>query len=404
MKALFVTQGIFPLNGGRTLASYGYILEYQKYCDLTMISPVRGDVKKKEETKCFCKGQGIKANLVLIPPIKTNLDIICELPTRVFAKQTMTVPVYKKMYHSICKYIMENQVELVIVDHIGMSLYFKKLHSKFPNIKFIYNSHNVEFQNTKDELLSKAGTNVIKRIYAQFRCSMRKKIEQYMIVNSEYVFCISRSDIETLTKEFGFKEKYIFSKPLIKFSKTKKIEDVQEYNHKLMIIGSMNWYPNVKGILWFVKNVFEDLRRQDPKLKLYLVGGNPTKEIQNLASDNIVVTGFVDSTEPYFKECDISIIPVFEGTGAKIKVLESIARGIPTVCAGFAAKDYDIENEICVVDSAEEFKNAIISLSKNRELRVTQYKLMEHYYTKYFHLNPEIMRILSGESGDGYED
>ena len=177
-----------------------------------------------------------------------------------------------------------------------------------------------------------------------------------MIIRSEHVFCISRNDMTMLAQEFGFEKKYIFSKPLIQFPKTKSLDDVQHYNHKLMIVGSMNWYPNVKGIMWFVENVFIKLLEKDSELKLYLVGSKPTPEIQALASENIIVTGFVDSTNPYFKECDISIIPVFEGTGAKIKVLESIARGIPTVCSDFAAKDYDLSDTALMrVTTSEEF-------------------------------------------------
>ena len=134
------------------------------------------------------------------------------------------------------------------------------------------------------------------------------------------------------------------------------------------------------------------------------MGSKPTPEIKALASENIIVTGFVDSTEPYFKECDISIIPVFEGTGAKIKVLESIARGIPTVCAGFAAKDYDIQDEICVANSAEDFVNKIEMLEYRPEIRVKQYQAMDIYYKKYFHLNSEIVDILVDKNGGTYED
>lgn len=242
----------------------------------------------------------------------------------------------------------------------------------------------------------------MKRLFARIRCQMRKQLEREMIAKSEWVFCISRNDMEILAQEFGYRKKFIFSKPLIDFPKTKSLVDIQKYNHKLLIVGSMNWYPNVKGILWFVNNVFKKLQNDDPQLKLYLVGSKPTSEIKKLASDNIIVTGFVESTMSYFKDCDISIIPVFEGTGAKIKVLESIARGIPTVCSDYAAKDYDIHDEISVASSADEFECAIMELANCPEKRIAQYKAMETYYKGYFCTNPKIMSILSEENGNEY--
>ena len=399
MKVLFVTQSIYPLSGGRSLASYGYITEYQKHCDLTLASPVCGDAGLKDETRRFCESRGIKAFLVPATPNRAIFEKMREASSRILAKLTMTVPVYHNLYREICDFIVENAVDLVIVDHIGMSLYFKKLHSKFPKVRFIYNAHNVEFRNTEDELITKAGSNPVKRLYARFRCRLRKKLEQYMIINSEHVFCISRNDMAMLAKEFGYKEKYIFSKPLIQFPKTKSLDDVQEYHHKLMIVGSMNWYPNVKGIIWFVENVFKKLHEKDSELKLFLVGSKPTPEIKALASENIIVTGFVDSTEPYFKECDISIIPVFEGTGAKIKVLESIARGIPTVCADFAAKDYDLSDAALMRGTtAEEFVEAITVISKSSEIRKRLYEQMSKYYFDYFHLSCEVVDVISGEN------
>lgn len=398
MKVLFVTQSIYPLSGGRSLASYGYITEYQKHCDLTLASPVCGDAGLEDETRRFCENRGIKAFLVPATPNRAIFEKMREASSRVLAKFTMTVPVYHNLYRKICDFIVENAVDLVIVDHIGMSLYFKKLHSKFPNVRFIYNAHNVEFRNTEDELITKAGRNPVKRLYAKFRCHLRKKLEQYMIIRSEHVFCISRNDMTMLAQEFGFEKKYIFSKPLIQFPKTKSLDDVQHYNHKLMIVGSMNWYPNVKGIMWFVENVFIKLLEKDSELKLYLVGSKPTPEIQALASENIIVTGFVDSTNPYFKECDISIIPVFEGTGAKIKVLESIARGIPTVCSDFAAKDYDLSDTALMrVTTSEEFIEAITEISKSPQIRKYLYERMDEYYSDYFHLSYEVVNVISGE-------
>ena len=396
MKTLFVTQSIFPLSGGRPLASYGYVSEFQKYCDLTLASPVRGDEKTEKATIDFCRQHGIKAILVPVTSHNAYLDIVSEVPSRIKAKLTMTVPLYQKLYREICAFIKDNRVELVIIDHIGMAQYFRRIQKKFPNVEFVYNSHNVEFQNTEAELLAKAGNNPIKRLHASLRCKMRKNLERYMIANSKNVFCISRNDMDTLAKEFGFKEKFVFSKPLIEFPRTKNIDDVREYHHKLLIVGSMNWYPNVKGIVWFVKNVFTKLKEKDPNLKLYLVGSKPTSEIQNLASDSVIVTGFVDSTDPYFKECDISIIPVFEGTGAKIKVLESIARGIPTVCVDFAAKDYDFsDNALLKATSAEEFEEAIERLSRSADIREELYTKMKEYYAEYFHLSNEVVNVIS---------
>ena len=110
--------------------------------------------------------------------------------------------------------------------------------------------------------------------------------------------------------------------------------------------------------------------------------------------DNVLLIGGVPSTDPYFKECDLSIVPVFEGTGAKLKVLESMARGIPMVCSSFAAKDYDIKDEAAICETPEEFINAIFDLEKSVVYRERLFDAMETYMASYYQLNPLIKEVL----------
>ena len=164
-----------------------------------------------------------------------------------------------------------------------------------------------------------------------------------------------------------------------------------------MIVGSMNWYPNVEGTIWFIENVFLDLIKKNSRYKLYIVGNKPPevlKDFEKKYPNNIEVTGFVESTEIYYKMCDISIIPVFRGTGAKIKVLESICRGIPTVCSDFAAKDYDISDEIMVATSSEDFYNKIVLIDSSSEVRMHLYERMMNYIANYYVLSEDVYGAL----------
>ena len=159
----------------------------------------------------------------------------------------------------------------------------------------------------------------------------------------------------------------------------------------------MDWYPNINGIEWFVENVFIPLVKRDPAYKLYLVGRKPDYRIKQLGEKckNIIVTGSVDSVDPYYEECDVSIIPVFEGTGAKIKVLESLGKGIPTVCSDFAAKDYLLNNRemLVVPQNVEAFERAINELEYRLETRMEIYDKMERYMNTYYDINPEIVKL-----------
>ena len=58
----------------------------------------------------------------------------------------------------------------------------------------------------------------------------------------------------------------------------------------------------------------------------------------------MICTGFVDDVRPYFDAADVALCPIEHGAGTKIKLLEYMASGLPTVVFpsamhGLAARD-----------------------------------------------------------------
>lgn len=390
---VFITQSIYPLYGGKTLASNGYCRAFSKHTNLKVFSLYQSNkvpISKAVE-ECGIKNVTFYETSVRKRKNKSSFELFSQIKGKV----TGTVPIYREFFQNIVDFLNCNQINKVIVDHLGMCQYYFELRKKFPGMSFVYNSHNVEFINTKEEIENK---RLISHALAILKYKLRYNFEKRIVKESQYVFCISKSDLKIIQQEFSVpSEKLIFSKPFIKFNKVKEKSDLTHSNNKIMIVGSMNWYPNVEGTIWFIENVFLDLIKKNNRYKLYIVGNKPPevlKDFEKKYPNNIEVTGFVDSTEIYYKMCDISIIPVFRGTGAKIKVLESICRGIPTVCSDFAAKDYDISDEIMVAMSAEDFYNKIVLIDSSSEVRMHLYERMMNYITNYYVLSENVYGAL----------
>lgn len=401
-NVLFITQGIYPLNSGSALASRGYCTEFSRNCKLTVFSLLPNEIDINVATK-ICKTN--RLNIVFCHTRSANvwLDHMSFLFTNIRSKYEFTRPLYRTLFNAVEKYIAKEKVDIIIIDHIVMFEYFDRLKKKYPNIKYIYNSHNVEYLNCEEEYLNKGQfkkdfIGKIKKAITKRRCLRRKKCEQILLKNAQCTFCISKNDMRLLKNEFGEDINVIHNKPFIKFYRVKTKEDLKVFSKKIMIVASMNWYPNVEGIVWFIEKVFAELIKIQSDYLLYLVGKNPHEKLiqmQKKYPNNIIITGFVESTDSYFKRCDISVIPVFVGTGAKIKVLESIGRGIPTIASAFAAKDYDISDEIIVAEKPQEFLQGILKIENNQEYRQYLYNRMKQYCEHYYTLSPEVKNELS---------
>jgi glycosyltransferase involved in cell wall biosynthesis len=72
--------------------------------------------------------------------------------------------------------------------------------------------------------------------------------------------------------------------------------------------------------------------------KVYIIGTDPPDWLEALASDRLVVTGYVSDLTSYLNHCKLSIAPLRYGAGVKGKVVLSMSHGLPVVGSSVAAE------------------------------------------------------------------
>lgn len=133
----------------------------------------------------------------------------------------------------------------------------------------------------------------------------------------------------------------------------------------IVFTGAMDYPVNIKGVLWFVEEVWPHLQQRYPELLFYIVGSHPTAEIVALAArTNIIVTGFVDDIRAYYKLADVCVAPLHQGRGVQNKVLEAMSMEKPVVAtsranAGVQAVSGD---HLLIADTANDFLEMICRL------------------------------------------
>jgi glycosyltransferase involved in cell wall biosynthesis len=104
-------------------------------------------------------------------------------------------------------------------------------------------------------------------------------------------------------------------------------------------IGAL-WRPeNVDGLLWFAREVWPEVRRQRPAEELVLTGANPPAELTALdGAHGIVVEGFRADLRPAFDRAGVFVVPLRQGAGIKVKVLEAMLHRLPVVTTQVGAE------------------------------------------------------------------
>ena len=101
----------------------------------------------------------------------------------------------------------------------------------------------------------------------------------------------------------------------------------------LLFVAGFSHPPNVDAAIWLCRDVFPVLRGRHPGLTLWLVGSNPTEQVQALAGPSVRVTGHVSDLElnRHYSQARVVVAPMRFGAGVKSKVLEAMAHGCPVV-------------------------------------------------------------------------
>lgn len=164
------------------------------------------------------------------------------------------------------------------------------------------------------------------------------------------------------------------------FGKEFELKPLNKRKWDIFFIGFNNPF-NVEGLNWFLSEVYPHL---DKNIRILLVG-SVTKEI-HISYQNVDIVQFVPNLDDIFKDIKVSICPMFKGTGMKIKVVESMEKGIPVVCneRGVDGLPDKTECGCLVTEDAKEFAEYINKLIENENFYNEVSQKIKNYYNKIF--------------------
>lgn len=132
----------------------------------------------------------------------------------------------------------------------------------------------------------------------------------------------------------------------------------------IAFIGGYQHEPNGDAVKHFVGSVLPLIHERIPEMRFLIVGSKPTPEIHSLASDRVVVTGFVEDLGPLLDELRLAVAPLRFGAGNKGKICTTLSVGLPSVVSSIAAEGMELTDgeSVLIADSPQDFADAVIRL------------------------------------------
>lgn len=99
----------------------------------------------------------------------------------------------------------------------------------------------------------------------------------------------------------------------------------------IVFVGTMDYWPNIDAVTWFVSHMLEPLRKACPQVRFHIVGRNPTVAVSALAGQAVSVTGTVADVRPFIQHAKVLVAPLRVSPGLPNKILEAMAMAKPVV-------------------------------------------------------------------------
>lgn len=142
---------------------------------------------------------------------------------------------------------------------------------------------------------------------------------------------------------------------------------------KMLFVGHLRYRPNMNAVRILCSEIMPELRRAVPGLGLIVAGRSPHKKVRKAIEVAADIELVVDPEDlrPLYEQAFCSVIPLREGGGTRIKVLEALAAGVPVVATAKAVEGISIkpEQDFLLAETAKDFSRQIARLSSDASLR-----------------------------------
>ena len=265
---------------------------------------------------------------------------------------------YRRLFREV---IQREKPDLYVSHLLRMVPYLNELHLEQKSIIEMTDALSKTYI-----LSSKAqGVGLLKYVY-KLEQKLIARYEKYVTTHYPKVVLVSQADIDYLKQNIqgDTASLALHSNGVGYIENISTAYDVD----KICFMGNMRSMQNQDAAIYFANEIFPLIKHKRPTAKFYIVGSLPPGNIQTLASDDIIITGFVDDLEAFLQDACLLVAPIRVAAGIQNKVLVGMGCGIPVVLTSLISHAIPelTDGENCLIrDGEQPFADACLRLMED---------------------------------------
>ncbi len=366
MRILWVKANkILPAHSGGDIRSYQILRRLASIHELVFFSYYDGERDTEYEAElarqfpgsvCLCTGKrGLNS-------VGHGLDYLVRvaLPVPYAVSRFESVQVQEKLN----TWFEEKHFDVAVCDFLDAAANFP---SRLTIPIFLF-QHNVESEIWRRHAV--AERNPVKKLLYQVEFKKMLSYEKSAVRKFHHIIAVSEHDWNLMSEWTDSARITVVPTGV----------DLQQYrpgpasgavDRLVLFVGAMDWEPNVDAAEYFCRDIWPPIQAKVPRARFRIVGRNPVRRVQKLASSSVEVTGSVPSVVDHLRESAVVVVPLRVGGGTRLKIYEAMATGkaVVSTCVGAEGLDVHHGQDIVLADGPVAFAGAVTALLQDVELR-----------------------------------
>lgn len=374
----------FPFDTGGKLRTANILIQLSKYYDVDFacFSIEKVSAERIDEARRYCgsvKVFGEKAPSTL----KKAANFLTPTSNAEFIVKS------SEMQRYVNKLLRENNYRCILAERLYAFQYVENSRSSGRHdVPIIIDMHDIEREAMA--YFGKISSNPLKKLHYSIETKKVIKLEKRAVEQSTAIATVSERDKEQYSEYFPeYKDKWISINNGIDMSNTILEPKCKRDKYTVIFVGSLRHPPNLHGLKWFVKNVWPSVYAKKGNAKFIIVGsGEISEEDKNefFNASGVKFLGFVENLYPLLRKSTCLVVPLFSGSGTRLKILEAFSFELPVISTSIGAEGlpYTDGQSILIANDEEEMKNAIFRLLDDEDLQLrlsaNSYEIVKEEY------------------------
>lgn len=242
------------------------------------------------------------------------------------------------------------QPDIVIIEEAWLYRYLPVL--KRYKCQIIFDNHNIEAALFLEK--KPLGIDFKSQLKAQLQVTRLKHIEGELIHKANQAWVCSEEDAAILQQYYG-KGSHTHVIPnavnIAYYQNVRSQEcslppELESNGQNILFLGQLSYIPNIAAVDLLIEQIYPQLKAIYPNCRLILAGRNPTKKMQAAGQEypGIIVTGRIPDVRPYLAAASVLVVPLLQGGGTRLKILEAFAAGCPVISTAKGAEGLQVRD------------------------------------------------------------